>query len=320
MYMSDHIRVLPPTEFQRRVELDAYKPLTGVKVVDCADVRPLTPLSEIQRRAELGVFGQSPLPGRFLGAAVGLAVVDLMAACAERGPTAAEPLHDGHVTEALVDHSVALGRKAAQKSGVWLTIHSSEGNEGSPVGITDHHECAKPLGCALCNYCGAVLETAAHNPQALADANEMEALAGEPSSNGGFLAAAVHGAQVLSQVIGPNTFVRRGDVDYAIKHSPGEVHTPILAGTQGPLEAAMLTIDFAGIRAGALLLIQAGVPRYHHTIQLATRFNSGTSSPEMYSAAALLMASATRLVLSGEDTPDALAAEVVPANYWQLPR
>lgn len=310
-----HIAEIDPNEFTERVESGLLVPLhatDGLEVVDCADDRGLTPDYYAKRTLN---FGHEVSPGRYFGAASGLAAAAMITFAAEQGEQAVTQFIGNYTPEAFVDLSSDVSDRAHRILGIDLNQHSDDSKERNPVELGDHKTCEDPLGCKFATSLGAVI-VGANMPEQVAEARVVASVAGLSLP----INEAAEGLRIIQKHVPADFGIHRGALHHAqtrsSKHTPIAIHQ----GHHAPNEQARLINDLAGFRSNANASNAEGLYRYIHTPGLANEL-LGKLMPELrldsriLEATGLLLSASTRVALSGADTPHALRVEVIPPEY-----
>lgn len=312
----DYIRPLSEQAVSERAEAGLWTPLhagEGLRVVDCSDDRSLTE-ENYQQRVEQ--FQTEVSPGRYFGAASGLAIASLSAFATEHGEAAVLSFVDDYSPEGFVDYAANLSDRAYRSSQkIELNQHSDNNKEGTVLGLGDHKICEDPLGCAFAIKLGTVLLLSTQKEQ-VDEAKAIAAINGAPLP----IDEAVEGLTIMMDQIPVDFGIHRGALHYAQTRT--QRHTPIaiVKGHHAPNDEAAVVFDMAGYRSNANRHNAVGIHRYHHTPSLATELMPTIVpeikfDPDVLSATGLLLGTATRRALSGENTPTALRVEVLPSDY-----
>lgn len=306
------ISIISEDALLEKVESGLLVPLganENLQLVDCGDRRPLTTESLQQRRENMG---REIVPTRYLGGASGLTLTAITAFASQAGEQGARGFLGGINAETFTDFAADLTNRAKRQKGIDIHQHSADSNEGNPLHIAhDHKDRESPLGCALAANIGAIAHKATE-PGILLDAQAIACEAGLSFP----LREAQEGVQVLADHVPKALSIHRGALHHAITKS--KYHTPIAilkdVATTPDHDDLAVVIDFAQYRS------QADGSKYHHTPAIASEqlpelLPEFAIDKELMAASALLVGAATRAVLSGEDTPNALPVELIPAEY-----
>jgi hypothetical protein len=283
---------------------------SGLQVVDCGDERPLT---DGYNELRIAGYGGDVHPGRFYGAASGVALSALVTIAAQNGEGAVRAFVNEFSAEGFTDFAANMSDRAAKRAGVELNQHSADGNEQNDLTLGDHKSCDKGLGCAFAASLGVVLH-GSDQQWVVSEARRIEAETGVELP----LTAAVEGLQILQRNIPEEFGIHRGALHHAQTRSGRVLPIAMHEGQHAPNEKTAVVIDMAGWRSSANAHSRLGIPRYHHTVNLAGDlladiFPEGRLDREVTAAASLLLAASTRLALSGEQK-DSLEIEVIPAE------
>lgn len=317
MKTMTEITILTPETVAERKKRGLWVPMDsgiGLKEVDCGDERPLTEENYAVRNDG---YGEVVYPGRLYGGVAGVGVAALMAVAVEQGDTAMRSFVREFSPEGLADFFAVLSDRADKRMGVKLNHHSAEDNELHPVVLGKHQELDTDLGCKFEAALGAVCSLSI-NPYATNEAKRIQSTVGNPGAHS-LVEAAKEGASILNDVLNPDFVgIGRDVIHHAQTKSGLAVPVTILKGHHAKNEDTALVIDFAGYRSNANLHMEAGLPRYHHSPQIVQIFEKlmpeiRIQDPKLLEAASLILATATRLALSGgEASPADLAIEVIP--------
>lgn len=310
------IEVLDLDVIMHRSESGLIVPMhqeSGLTVVDCADDRGLTPDYYARRIYEKG---SEVSPGRYFGAASGIAVASLITYAAEHGDAAVTEFVRDYSAEGFVDFASDLSDRAFSLPGsIEINQHSDNTKEQNPIELGDHKTCEDPLGCAFATKLGAVM-FGADKPGQIQEAKEITAVSGINLP----IDEAAEGIRIMQRHIPEDFGVHRGALHHAQTRSSR--HTPIAIhkGQHAPNEQARLVVDMAGYRSNANRNNQAGLNRYHHTPgipgELLPRIMPEIRlDPRLLEATGLLLGASTRLALSGAQTPHDLKVEVIPPEF-----
>ncbi len=285
----------------------------GLRIVDCADDRGLT-ADYYSIRTDY--FQEEVSPGRYFGAASGVALAALITIAAERGDAAMQQFVNDFRPEGFVDFASNLSDRANKLSkNVQLNQHSDDSKESSKVELADHKECENPLGCAFAHKMGAILLGANQSWQV----TEARNILTETGSNLP-IESAIEGITIMQRHINPDFSIHRGALHYSQTKTPRHTPVAIHEGHHAANEKTALVIDMAGYRSNANRHNNIGLPRYHQTLDIPVELMPNLMpeiklNPSILKAAGLLLATSTRLALSGANTPGALRIEVIPADY-----
>ena len=311
------ITVLDAASILERQESGLIIPMhsdAGLEVVDCSDDRSLTADYYLQRTEQ---YGHEVSPGRYFGAASGIAVASLITFAAENGETAVTRFIDDFSPEGFVDYAANLSDRAHKLPGgsVELNQHSDDSKEQNTIELGDHKDRDDPLGCKFATALGAVLLGADKNGQVAEAQNVLSAVGSDLPVN-----EAADGIRILQKYIPGDFGIHRGALHYSqtrtARHTPVAIHE----GQHAPNQDAHLTVDLAGYRSNANRHNDAGLYRYHHTPNLAVELISKLIpeiklDPRLLEATGLLLGASTRLALSGAQAPTDLRIEVIPAEF-----
>jgi hypothetical protein len=308
--------IIPIEDFTRQVETGLFVlsgAESGLQVIDCGDVRPLTDASERHRS---DTHGGEVVPGRYFGGSLGLGMSALIAVASQADERFMQDFAAEYGPEAFATFAVDLSRRAQEeRDGLEINLHSAEANEGNDAGLDLDQPPEVPLGCKFAVYAGSVLMLAG-GERAFAEARTVMELTGQELP----LEEAREGARLLGKHL-PSAFsVGRDALRHAASHNHGHMPHAVLKGDAVANDKTALVIDMAGYRSSARRRAEAGQPRYHHTPDIASR-ELPSLLPEyrldegLVAAGSLLLGTATREALSGPDTPQALRMEVIPHEY-----
>jgi hypothetical protein len=309
-----NLRLLPQPEVIQRTESGLISPI-GIEdswnVVECGDVRKHT---EPSRQQSIRIHGGEVLPGRYFGATSGLAVTALMSIAAQLGEGQLKNFIAEYSQDALVNFAVDLSERANQV-GTELTQHTANGNEGNDFDLAPEHNHG-PVGCKF-NALGGFVLYKSISESTFSEASRISSITGVELP----LQEALAGGQILSQYLQPDFAVTRSSLKKAdVSPTNPARRLTVLDGPGYGNEETAVVIDMGRYKASAAAHIQAGIPRYHHTPEIAADMLSNLM-PEfrlerpLVTAAALLIGSGTRHALSGEKTPYDLPVEIIPPEY-----
>ncbi len=312
-----HLYVISGEDLSQRQEQRLITPLhadEGLRVVDCGDWRPLTPESAQQRSED---HGQDVMSGRYFGAVSGLALSGLVVLASQTGEKFMSDFFKEYSPEAMVDFAADLSDRAHNTGGgLDLTYHSAEPNEGNAIEIGhDHSDHGNPLGCKFLALMGHVLDTSARQ----ATLEESAEVAGRVGIDLP-LEEVRQGVQILRRHMPQDFTIPRSALRQAVYESSRHTPVAILEDSQPPTGQTAMVYDLGGYRSDARAHAKAGLPRYHHTPHIAAELLPSllpeyNFDKSLLTASALLIGSATRFALSGEQTPQALKAEIIPPGY-----
>lgn len=304
--------LLPQEEVTERVQQGLLAPVGADgswEVIDCGDVRKLTDYS-LQHRVES--HGHDVFPGRYFGAASGLAVTALIAIAAQMGEERLKRFITEHGEHALANFAADLSQRAADTEKTEITQHTANGNEQNDSGFS-HEDDHGPLGCKFNALSGFVLFKTVTS-STLQEAQRIASLSGTDLP----LEEAQYGGQILSRYLPADFSVTRHSLKQAgVSPDNPARRLTVLDGAGYTNEQTAVVIDMARYKASAAAHIEAGIPRYQHTPNVASD-TLAKLLPEfklddsLVKGAALLIGSGTRHALSGESTPHDLAVEIIP--------
>ncbi len=310
------IEVITFEAVHERVSNGLMAPLNegpGLQVVDCGDDRSLT-VDYYQQRSQR--FDHEVSPGRYFGAASGLAIASLITFAAEHGDRAVKQFVHDYTPEGFVDYASDLSDRAHHLAvGIDLNQHSSDQKEGNPTELADHKQCENPLDCKFATALGAVL-FGANSEWVVDEASRVLSITGSNLP----LQEAAEGIAVMQRHVPEDFGIHRGALHFVQTRTSRYTPIAIHEGVHAPNHEAALVIDLAGYRSNANAHNQRGLYRYQHTPQITTEVLPRLMpelklDPRLLQAASLLLGHSTRLALSGQQTPDALRLEVIPADY-----
>lgn len=289
----------------------------GLRLVDCGDRRAIT--SELQEQ-RLGAFGPDITPGRYFGGRDGLVVTALVAAAANVSPDFITTFTEQHGAEKLADLSADLANRAEKnfdkRGSLIIHGHSSTAAEGHKLDI----DFTKPnhLGydCAFAMHLGTVARIAAQEEiakEALYISNEFAL---------DLPIREVHESITLFAEKIPEEFkIHRGAMIHA-SHKVSRAPMAVLNDFEEPNGEVKIIYDLGAYRSDAGKNNAAGLPRYHHTINIASE-RLPELMPEFsldewtVAAASLLVGVATRHAigkLKGHQVPVEVIAPDSSAN------
>lgn len=314
MKSTTEITILPQNTVLERQEQGLWVPTRegrGLQVVDCSDDRPLTDAYYAQRTTSYGV---EIYPGRYFGAASGVALAGLVAFAAEHGERAVKDFVTEFSAEAFTDFAADLSDRAMKRGHIELNQHSAEGNEENDLHLANHTQCENGLGCAFAALMGKLLHGTG-NAWEQDEADRVNSELGATLE----LTAAKEGLAIMQRYIPEDFGIHRGALHHAQTRSPKFLPLAMHKGHHADPADTAVVIDLAGYRSNANRHTAAGVPRYHHTPSMAdTVLRSAMPEmkldPKIIQAAGVLLGCATRKALSGED-PASLKIELIPEEY-----
>ena len=314
MKSTTEITLLPLDTVTDRQESGLIVPMqegTGLQVVDCGDDRSLT---TNYNNLRISGYGETVFPGRYFGGASGVALSALIALATQNGERSMQSFIAEFSAEGFTDFATDLTNKATKRSGVELNQHSAEDNEENDLTIGDHKSCEKGLGCAFVANLGAVLHGADQEWQS-SEARRIQAEVGTDLP----IEAAIEGVRILQKNITESFGIHRGALHHAQTRSGRILPIAMHEGHHAPNAETALVVDMAGWRSNANRHNDAKLPRYHHSVNLASEllgkiFPEGKLDSSVTAAASLLLATSTRFALSA-DKPDGLRVELIPQEY-----
>ena len=312
------IEVLEQNVVWERTEQGLMSPMEqgfGLRIVDCGDDRGLTP-DYYAKRVEF--LGSDVNPGRYYGAASGVAIAALITFAAEYGDKAVTRFVGDYSSEGFVDFASNLSDRAHRQHRVELNQHSSAHKEQNATELGNHKTVEDPLDCKFATALGAVL-LGANKEWQISEAKNILIETGTDLP----IAAAAEGITILQQHIPENFGIHRGALHHAQTRSGRHTPVAIHKGHHAANDQAALVVDLAGYRSNANRHNERQLYRYHHTPGLASELLPKLMpeiklDPIILEATGLLLATSTRLALSGAETPAALKIEVIPAEYSQV--
>ncbi|MFI5270891.1 MAG: hypothetical protein ACHQT9_02500 [Candidatus Saccharimonadales bacterium] len=313
-----HTNVIPFADFTERVESGLLVPMhsgEGLTVIDCGDHRELTDESlEVRREA----IGDIDATGRYFGSEIGLAATSLIAVAAQVGSEKIHQFVEEYSARGFMEFAADLSERAHRRQdGLFLVNHSADSNEGNPSTLSDtSHEQETDLGCKLATHLGYVIRSATE-ASTLEHAQFIQSSIGR---EGLPLREVQEGAEILAQYFTDEFGITRGALLHAKSGKAHHAPTAILKDSSRPIGEISIVHDMAGFRSSARLHHSSGVPRFHHTPQIASETIPGlleefAPDPLLLEASGSLMGSATHRTLEDKTGQHPIRGEIIPPEY-----
>jgi hypothetical protein len=312
LFSTDTIHAMPRPIFDERTESGLYVPMEagdGLKVVDCGDRRGLS-AAAAQHRED--ILGSNIVPGRFFGAASGMAATAILGLIAQTGgsPIATRT---GRHAEVFMDFAADIADRATQH-GLVLNQHSSTRVEGNSSHFNQSLRPDEEIDCAFLTSLGAIAH-GMKNPSVQAEVGFIQSLTGQNLPTDEIF----EGALALTAILPENLVVHRGAVLHPAHRQGKRTPFVVLDGETSPNDTVGVIYDLTGVRSDARTTTAAGLSDYHHTISLPGDILPKLMpelklNPNLLAAAALVIGVSTRQALETAKAHP-LPANVIPAEY-----